>query len=44
MCRNYSHIMRILGLNKTWNVVIVGAGKPDRHWLYKDLRIVGLTS
>jgi redox-sensing transcriptional repressor len=23
----YSHIMRILGLNKTWNVVIVGAGK-----------------
>lgn len=23
----YSHIMRILGLNKTWNVIIVGAGK-----------------
>ncbi|MGE5418267.1 MAG: redox-sensing transcriptional repressor Rex [Acidobacteriota bacterium] len=23
----YSHIMRILGLNKSWNVVIVGAGK-----------------
>ena len=23
----YSHIMRILGLNRTWNVVIVGAGK-----------------
>lgn len=23
----YSHIMRILGLNRSWNVIIVGAGK-----------------